>query len=247
TRIKSHLGSSWGKFISGDCNPNKIDPLKANELGLLFGDYIEMAVCWIGNKVLTFEPNYIQEPFTEIWGFPVSGKFKDRFAKNASQLTTFLLHRQSRDNMMKTIEEFSKDAFNSWTEEGMPGDAEEYTQNKLAEYYFSKIFRFEIKETSSKVHGKYFYVETTSRNPESELDKAALKVAQQIYGLQVSNQNSNNAPCRDKLIEENHHKNVLLLGGSETTFLLSEDTSDNGTINVETNGTTTKKKAKTVV
>ncbi len=232
TRLKSHLGSSWGKFISGDCNPNKIDPLKANEMGLLYGDYLEMAVCWIGSKILTFEPNYINEQFTEIWGFPVSGKFKDTFAKNASQLTTFLIHRQSRDNLMKTIEEFSKDAFNSWTEEGMPGEAEEYAQKKLAEFYFSKIFRFQIVETSSKVHGKYFFVQTTSRNPESEIDKAALKVAQNLYDLQISD----NGFCQDKMLEENHTKCLISLGQN-----FPQLESSNQEINITSNTTTSKK------
>lgn len=200
SRYRGNCHKDWGCFVHGETKGMNI--LKATEAGLTKGNYVEMAIAWVEQKILTFEPHFINEEFTEIWGIPVTGEMKTQFAEKASELSTFLIHRQSKDKMQGLIEVFSRNAFNQWVEEGMQGAAEEYAQKKASEYYFSNIFRFELTQTESSNYGAYFYVKTSIRLPETELDKASLECAKQIY----QNQLDGEGYCTDPRLEENQLK-----------------------------------------
>jgi len=200
SRYRGNCHKDWGVFITGETKGMNI--LKATEAGLTKGNFVEMAICWVDQKILTFEPHFINEEFTEIWGIPVAGEMKTQFAEKASELSTFLLHRQSKDKMQGLIDIFSRNAFNDWVLGGMQGSAEEYAQKKASEYYFSNIFHFEMTPTESSNYGAYFYVKTTIRQPQSELDFAALECAKQIYQAQLEG----NGYCTDPRLEENQIK-----------------------------------------
>ena len=79
-----------------------------------------MAICAITSRILTF-PFYENEQFTEIWGFTVGGEMKSHFHEKCSELSAFLIHRQSQDKLKSLVETFSQQVFNSCAEEGMPG------------------------------------------------------------------------------------------------------------------------------
>jgi len=158
--------------------------MKVEQAGLGRGNFVEMAICAIGSKILTFEPNYKNEQFTEIWGLPVSGGMKTHFYEKCSELSTFLIHRQSQDKLKGLIESFSQQVFNSWAEEGMPGSYDEYAASMAAEHYFNNIFRFELMAAESKLWGAYHYVAISVRPPTSSLDEAALKASRKIMEAQ---------------------------------------------------------------
>jgi hypothetical protein len=202
SRYRANCSKEWGQFVTGDTNGLNI--LKATELGLVKGNFVDMALCYVDHKVLTFEPNYINEPFTEIWGIPVAGEMKTQFPENASELSTFLLHRQSKDKLANIIESFSRDAFNEWVNDGMKGDANEYALAKMNEYYFGNIFRFELTQTSSSKYGAYHFVAISSRKPETDLEKAALEVAKEIYA-------DHPEYCVDQRLVENQNKSLGLV------------------------------------
>ncbi len=86
----------------------------------------------LGRKILFFEPNYVNEPFCEIWGIPVAGEMKTAFHEKCSELSTFLIPRQSKDRMIRLIEVFSREAFNQWVADGMNGDAKKYAIAKAS-------------------------------------------------------------------------------------------------------------------
>lgn len=198
TRYRANCSKEYGVFLTGDTK--KMTASQAEKAGLTRGNFVEMAVCQIGEKILTFEPHYQAEPFLEIWGLPVAGEMKNELPEKASQLVTFLLHRRSKDKMIGLVDIFAKEAFTSWVTEGMKGDANEYVFHKATELRFSKIFRFEfIAETSP--HGNYHWVKVDVRDPNSELDKAALLAAKEICELYPT-------ACTDSRIEENHLNNV---------------------------------------
>jgi hypothetical protein len=207
TRFRMNCSREWGLIVGGDTK--KLSCSQAEKAGMTKGNFVEGALCWVDNKVLTFEPNYINEPFVEIWMLPTAGGIKEQFHEKASELSTFLIHRQSKDKMMALIENFARDAFNAWMNDGMKGSPEEYAASKASEIYFSKIFRFELVQTDGKF-GTYFYVDITHRDPVNDLEKAALKAAKQIseghkMGLDY---------CCDPRIEENHKDCLLAIAGS---------------------------------
>ena len=179
SRYRANCSRDFGCFVTGETKGLNI--LEVQERGLGRGKFVEMAICAINQKILTFEPNYVNEPFTELWGFPVAGEMKDRFHPKCSELSTFLIHRQSQDKLKGLVESFSQQAFNSWAEEGMPGGYEEYARSKAAEAYFTNIFRFELTRQESREWGPYYYVAISTRKPATELDEAALKAARQVY------------------------------------------------------------------
>ncbi|EAW33352.1 hypothetical protein [Lyngbya sp. PCC 8106] len=215
-RYRPNCSKEWGLFVTGDTK--KLNCSQAEKAGLTRGNFVEMALCWVTQKTLTFEPNYINEEFTEIWGIPVAGEMKTQFNEKASELSTFLVHRQSKDKMAGLIEVFSREAFNQWVAEGMKGDLNEYAIAKAAETYFSKIFRFEMIQTEGS-YGIYFFVQTTCRepNPENKLEMAALKTAKQIY----ESQNEGLAFCTDPRLEENHANSMASLAMPEEAAQLS--------------------------
>jgi len=214
-RYRANCSREWGLFVTGDTK--KLTCSQAEKAGLTRGNFVEMALCWVSQKTLTFEPNYINEDFTEIWGIPVAGGMKDAFNEKCSELSTFLIHRQSKDKMAGLIEVFSREAFNQWVAEGMKGDASEYAIAKAAEVYFTKIFRFEMTLTEGS-YGPYFFIQTTYRepNPENKLELAALQAAKEIY----KSQNKGLGYCTDPRLEENHANSMASLAMPEAAQLL---------------------------
>jgi hypothetical protein len=209
SRYRANCHKDWGSFITGETNGMNI--LKATEAGLVKGSFVEMALVYIDHKILTFEPHYINENFTEIWGIPVAGEMKTQFADKASELSTFLLHRQSQDKLANIIEDFSRNAFNEWVSDGMKGEASEYALNKMNEYYFGNIFRFEMTPKEGK-HGTYHFVAISSREPANELEKDALLVAKEIYETHPEY-------CVDQRLVENQEQSLGLIEGSEQAAL----------------------------
>lgn len=178
SRYRANCHKDWGVFVTGETKGMNI--LKATQSGLAKGGFVEMALCQIEHKILTFEPHYLNEQFTEIWGIPVAGEMKTQFSDKASELSTFLIHRQSQDKLANILEDFGREAFNHWVNDGMKGDVKEYALNKMSEFYFSNIFRFELTLTEGK-YGQYHYVAVSYRKPENEFENTALKVAKDIY------------------------------------------------------------------
>jgi len=209
SRYRANCSKEWGQFIGGETK--NMTSIEATQRGLTKGNFVEMALCWVDEKILTFEPNYINEPFTEIWGIPVAGGLKDQFHEKASELSTFLMHRQSKDKLSSLIEIFAKEAFNQWVVDGMPGDPAEYAIAKAGESYFDRIFRFELKRTESSKYGAYFYVETSYRQPSGELETAALEAARQIYQAQLNGLGY----CTDRRLVQNQSKSLGLAAASE--------------------------------
>lgn len=208
-RYRANCHGAWGMYIDANKQIKGLNSLDAKEAGLTRGKFVEMAVAWFDDKLLTFEPHYVGEPFKEIWGFPVSGEIKDELVDNCSQLITFLLHRQSRDRIGRLVEDFSATAFNAWVASGMETPAEEYATQKIKELFFSKIFRFEMMQEIGD-YGPYFYVETTYREPINDFEKAALLAASQIHDAQ----HNGSGFCSDPLIEANHSSNISALSGA---------------------------------
>ena len=178
SRYRANCSKDFGMFVTGETKGMNCS--KAEKAGLTRGSFVEMAICAIGQKTLTFKPHYENESFTEIWGIPVAGEMKTHFHEKCSELSTFLIHRQSQDKMKGLIETFGREAFNSWVSEGMPGDANEYAMSKSAEAYFNNIFRFEMIQSEGN-NGTYFYISTTTRPIANPFEEAAVKAARQIY------------------------------------------------------------------
>jgi hypothetical protein len=208
SRYRCNCSKDYGCFVHGDTS--KMSSRQAEKAGLTKGSFVEMALCWIDQKVLTFEPNYINEAFTEIWGIPVTGEIKSQFNENASELSTFLIHRQSKDKLMNLLDEFNRDTFNQWVSDGMNGDVNEYIANKISDYYFSHIFRFELTQAEGK-HGIYFYVTTTIRKPNNDLENKALVIAKEIYEGQLNGLNY----CTDFRLVDNQAKSLSSMEKSE--------------------------------
>jgi hypothetical protein len=183
SRYRANCSRELGIFVTGETKGLNI--LEIQQRGLNRGKYVEMALCAIGSKTLTFEPNYVNEQFTEIWGFPVEGDIKAKFHPKCSELSTFLIHRQSQDKLKVLLEGFSQEVFNSWVEEGMPGSYDEYARSKAAEALFNNIFRFELTRQESREWGPYFYVAVSTRKPNTELENAALQAARQIHEAEI--------------------------------------------------------------
>lgn len=214
-RYQANCHKEWGTFIKGDTKG--LTASKAEKAGLTKGSWVEMALIYLDEKVLTFEPHYIDEPFAEIWGIPTAGEMKDQFHAQASELVTFLLHRQSKDKLSAVFDEFSKLSFNQWVEEGMIGDHNEYAIAKINEYYFTNIFRFEMIQTEGK-NGYYFYVKTTYRPAESDNEKKACTIAKEIYEAQTNGINY----CQDERIESNY-EGYLLKSNDTKALTAGED------------------------
>jgi hypothetical protein len=204
SRYRGNCSKEWGCFVTGETKG--LNHSKAEKAGLTKGTFVEMAICQISTKVLTFEPNYVNEEFLEIWGIPVGGEMKDQFHEKASELSTFLMHRESKDKFQLLTEQFVKNALNSWASEGMKTDFNSYSFEKIRESYNSKIFRFEMTPTEGK-HGPYFYIAGSYREPNGELEIAALKAVKEIQS------NSNN--CQDRRLIENQAKCFAAIAESE--------------------------------
>jgi hypothetical protein len=187
-------------FVVGDTKGMRASD--AEKAGLTRGSFVEMALCAIDLKTLTFEPNYINEEFLEIWGIPTGGEMKTKFHEKCSELSTFLIHRQSKDRMGYAIEQLSREAFNSWVSEGMSGDVNQYMADKGAQLRTSSIYRFEMTAKEGQF-GSYFIVSVSSRSPQNDFECAALNAAKQIYSMA--------GVCTDPRIEENHQRSLGLI------------------------------------
>lgn len=208
-RYRANCSKDYGCFVTGETK--NLSSRDAEKQGFTKGNFVEMAICWIDKKVLTFEPHYYNESFTEIWGIPVKGEMKNQFPDNASELSTFLIHRQSKDKLAQKIEEFSRDAFKSWINEGMKDDYEEYAVNKANETYFSHIFRFEFVQAESS-YGIYHFVKISLRKSENDIENKALAIAKQIYEGQMNGLGY----CTDNRLEINQEKSLLALSESKS-------------------------------
>ncbi|MEG5043580.1 hypothetical protein [Microcoleus sp. B4-C1] len=213
SRYRANCSRDFGVFVTGDTKGLNI--LEVQEKKLSRGKFVEMAVCAIGSKTLTFEPNYVNEEFTEIWGFPVSGGMKDYFHANCSELSTFLIHRQSRDKLKTLVESFSQQAFNAWVAEGMPGNYEEYARSKAADALFTNIFRFELTKQESREYGAYYSVSVSVRPPNGALDEAALKAARQVHDAEVQG----TILCEDIRLVENEQICVASMPAAQSPAL----------------------------
>ncbi|HEY9864975.1 MAG TPA: hypothetical protein V6D21_12435 [Candidatus Obscuribacterales bacterium] len=206
SRYRANCSKEWGQFVGG--NTNNMTCSEAEKAGLTKGKFVEMAIAQISTKILTFEPNYINEEFLEIWGIPVAGEMKFQFHEKASELSTFLMHRQSKDKFTQLTEQFVKDALNSWASEGMKADFGEYSLAKIRESYNNLIFRFEMTKTEGK-HGNYFYVESSYRAATGEIEIAALKAAKEIQSMALN-------PCFDQRLIDNQSKSLSSMSTIET-------------------------------
>lgn len=178
SRYRANCHRDWGRFVSGDTKGMNI--LEASNAKLVHGDVVELAMCSINKRVLTFLPHYTNEEFTEIWGIPVSGEIKNQFPAQASELMTFLIHRESQDKMQGIIDTFGRDAFSEWVEGGMQGDPKQFAVNKASEVFGSKIFTFRFVKRDGK-NGPYHAVACTTRDASTDFEKAALDVARAIH------------------------------------------------------------------
>jgi hypothetical protein len=126
---------------------------------------------------------------------------KTQFSEKASSLVTFLLHRQSKDKMGMMFSDLSRDAFVKWVDGGMEGDPSEFATEEMKNTYKSKIFRFEMEQTEGD-YGVYFFVRVSTKEATTDLEKAALEVAGQIYEGQLDGLGY----CTDERLIENEQK-----------------------------------------
>ncbi|HCA95981.1 MAG TPA: hypothetical protein DEP38_15585 [Cyanobacteria bacterium UBA9226] len=199
-RYRANCSKEFGFFVNGDTKG--MSSSKAEKAGLTKGSYVEMTVCKIKEKILTFEPNYINEPFTEIWGIPVAGEMKTQFHEKCSELSTFLVHRQSMTRINLLIEEFSREAFNTWVEGGMKENPSDFALSEISKIFATKIFRFEFVQKEGK-YGVYYFISCSVREAETDFEIAALSTNAKI----VADKNA----CIDPMIEQNHKKSVEAL------------------------------------
>jgi hypothetical protein len=206
SRYRANCSREWGMFVGGDTNG--MTAMQAKEAGLTKGNFVEMALCWTQQRTLTFEPNYINEPFTEIWGIPTAGEMKDQFGENASELSTFLIHRQSKDRMGVILSNVGRLAFNEWAMKGMEGDPTEYAVTKVAELVSTNLVRFEMVQTEGK-YGTYFYLQSSFKSAVTPLELAAVKTASEIFAGQQNGLNyctdprlvANEQQCLEPVVE----------------------------------------------
>lgn len=199
SRYRANCSREWGMFVGGDTNG--MTAMQAKEAGLTKGNFVEMALCWTQQRTLTFEPNYINEPFTEIWGIPTVGEMKDQFGENASELSTFLIHRQSKDRMGVILSNVGRMAFNEWAMNGMKGDPTEYAVTKVAELVSTNLIRFEMVQTEGK-YGTYFYLQSSFKLAVTPFELAAVKTASEIFAGQQNGLNY----CTDQRLVANEQQ-----------------------------------------
>lgn len=196
-KFRFNCHRDWGQIITGDTKGLNI--MQANEMGMLRGTSLEIALCWTNpDRCLTMGTFYEDEPFTELWGFPVSGALRDEFPKNSSGLKHTLIHRQSKDRFAELVKDLTKNLFNSWIEEGMPGEFGEYEQTNMANILGQYIFKFEFQRASG-ANGDYFWIKSSYRKPENEFEEAALEAAQIVFANVSAGSNWCFDPMLDKM------------------------------------------------
>jgi hypothetical protein len=197
TELILNCHSSWGQVCKGSVTHLTYN--EATEQNLLFGSSIDLAIATVKNKILTFPSFYTNEPFTELWGIPVKGAFKDQYSSNASVFITTMLRTRSADlfnQMKKTWEdEAYKQYFSDNSKEKQ--DIKEYIISYLYEQIANKIFCFELVKEASKT--PYYYVKSTTRKPENEMETDALIIARKIH---ANNPNLCQLAYREKIHKE---------------------------------------------
>jgi hypothetical protein len=213
-RYRANCSKEGGCFVDADRVTTKGATMQElREQGALKGNFVELAIVKISPKILTFEPHYDQEHFTEIWGIPTAGEL--RISEKGSQLITFLLHRQSKDALLTIGNLFAEAAFieavtiGAETEEEIQALAIE--KAKLA--IQTHIFRFEFMPAISSNGERYHHVACNFRKPESEMDLSALMVASKLTEY-----------CIDPAIESNHQNNMLALAPAQEAKAIEPDT-----------------------
>jgi len=181
SRYRPNYSKDFGCFVTGEINGMNCS--EAEKAGLTRGSFVEMAICTINQRVLTFKPHYESERFTEIWGIPVGGEMKTYFNEKHSELSTFLINRQSQDKMKGLIEMIAESS----------------------EAYFSNIFRFEMVQSKGK-YGLYYYLSTTTRPIATSLEETAIKAAREIFD---ANHRLNAGWCTDQQLVENEQVSMF--------------------------------------
>lgn len=220
TRYRANCAKEMGQFLAG--NTKGLTSLEIEKNGLTKGTWVEMALASVSKKMLSFPPNYVNEEFFEVWGIPTAGKIKEAFNEKCSELSTFLLHRQSKDKLAAIMEEFAQKAFDSWVNDGMEGDPNEYARAKAEEMYFSNIFRFELTKADGK-YGTYFYVKVSYRPPNTEFEESALIAAKQIVDYRQNGINH----CLDDRIEQNHQACLIAIAESNSEPVIALPSNSN--------------------
>lgn len=199
-RYRANCHGEWGSFVKGDTK--KLNFTKAKEQGFIFGNFVELVICKLGHKILTFEPHYINEEFLEIWGVPVAGAIKEQYPGNSSEVMTFLVHRQSKDDFLAIVEGIAREGFLEWMNGDKKESPKEYAKLKVSEILSQNVFRFEMRqEYSDRNSVNYFSVQCTSRPVKSEFEKDVVAARKQIEPY-----------CVDPQIEANH-QNCLAIAG----------------------------------
>ena len=197
TELILNCHSSWGQVCKGSVT--KLSYNEATEKNRLFGSSIDLAVAMVKNKILTFEGFYKNEAFTELWAIPVKGAFKDQYSPDASVLITTMLRTQSADLFNQMKQQWENEAymqyFNDNSEEKQ--DITEYIMSYLYEQMANKIFCFELVKVEAKK--PYYYVKTTTRKPENEIETDALNIARKIH---AHNPNLCQLAYREKIHQE---------------------------------------------
>jgi hypothetical protein len=179
TRYRANCHKEWGVFVNGKTKGMTFS--KAEKSGYTFGSEVEMSVCAIKEHTLTFPPHFIDEKFTEIWGIPVSGTMKERYPDNASELVSFMVHRQSRDKFKLALSQLKQKAFIDWVSSGSQGDHEVFIHEQMKKLLSSSIFKFSFEMTTGEF-GDYHYVKTELREPKAT-ELLAVEASSQINQL----------------------------------------------------------------
>ncbi|MFN6455754.1 MAG: hypothetical protein RM022_026640 [Nostoc sp. EfeVER01] len=177
-KLQANCAKEYGQFLL-DCPP-KLTILEAQAGGYLKGNKADFAIAISRpDRALTINENFTNEPFTELWVIPVAGGLKDQFKGPASMLLSFLIHRRSKDNFAGLYNHFAHRAFQSWCEEGMPGDPKEFCYQAIASVLKNYIFCAEFQKVEGTL-GMYWFIQWSYRNPQSDFEKDALEVAEMI-------------------------------------------------------------------
>lgn len=193
-----NLSKEFGQLVSGDVG--NLSPLEADKAGMLYGNFLELAICYFDCRVMTFQPHYENEPFLTIYGFPVGGDYHIKeLTPKSSHLISFALRTRSTDIFLRQIIKIEQDLVNSYALEidNFSQEINDYVTENLAKEFTNNIFTLQTVRTSGK-NGDYYYLNSKLHKPESNLQKAALKMASEIN--QINHQSSGKI-CRNQIFD----------------------------------------------
>lgn len=177
-KLQANCAKEYGQFLL-DCPP-KLTILQAQAGGYLKGSKADFAIAISRpDRPMTINENFINEPFTELWVIPVGGELKDQFKGPASMLLCFLMHSRSKDSFAGLYNHFARRAFESWCEEGMPGDPKEFCYKAIASVLRNYVFCAEFQQVDG-AKGTYWFIQWSYRNPQSDFENDALEAAEMI-------------------------------------------------------------------